>query len=267
MRWAIGDIHGMRVSLEAIVHAIGSVDDDARFYFVGDYVNRGPDSRRVIEFLLSIADRAAFVRGNHDDVLDLILNDAWEGGEDGVFDALTACGWFLRHGLEDTLHSYGVDPDLIERDRRAPTPMLLRAIRESFPDSHRNFIRALPTIVEEPGLFVAHAFWPPEERNDREHVFDRLAGDAEFTHRVIWERWTPGQIIAQKPWSRPGFFGHTPVSNYPPSMRDGGNVPIVFQMITLLDTGAALSPAGRLSAVCVEDGRLIQVDRAGRVID
>lgn len=263
MRWVIGDIHGMRVPLEAIVDLVGAADGDARFYFVGDYVNRGPDSRRAVEFLLSIADVSKFVRGNHDDVLDLILNDAWSGGEIGAFDPLAACSWFLHHGLDDTLNSYGVDPDLIERDRYSPTPVLLRAIREAFADSHKQFFRALPTIFEEEGLLIAHAFWPPEESNDAPYVFYRFEGDAEFAHRVIWERWTSGQIISSKPWRRPAFFGHTPVSNYPPSMRNEENVPVTGPMITLLDTGVALSPTGRLSAVCVEDGRLIQVDRRG----
>lgn len=252
----------MRVALEGILDAVGSVDQGARFFFVGDYINRGPDSRRVIDLLLSL-DNAKFVRGNHDDVLDLILNDAWEGGEAHAFDPTSACGWFLQHGLDDTLYSYGVDPDLIDRERRLPTVRLLDAIRESFPDSHRQFFRDLPVILEEDGLFIAHAFWPPEEGNDLSHVLARLDGDAGLAHRVIWERWTSLQILGDKPWSQPGYFGHTPVSNYPPALRSHDNVPITGPMVTLLDTAVALGPSGRMSAVCVEDGRLLQVDRHG----
>lgn len=266
MRWVLGDIHGMRVPLEAILDEVTAVDNDARFYFVGDYINRGPDSRRVVELLLTLGERANFVRGNHDDVLDLILNDAWEGGERETFDPVAACGWFLQHGLSDTLMSYGIDSADVRELLRHSGAHLLRAIREAFPDSHRAFFRHLPVIVEEEGLFIAHAFWPPEEANDRQRVLARLDGDAELAHRILWERWTPLQLLADKPWTRPAFFGHTPVSNYPPSLRGDDNAPITGPMITLLDTAVALGPSGRLSAVCVEDGRVLQVDRQGRSI-
>ena len=256
----------MRVALEGILDAVIVVDADAQLYFVGDYINRGPDSRRVIELLLSLGDSAKFVRGNHDDVLDLILNDQWLGGEDQTFDPVAACGWFLQHGLDDTLMSYGLDYADIEFHSRHSGARLLAAIRESFPDAHKAFFRDLPIIVEEEGLFVAHAFWPPEETNDLPHVLARLDGDASLAHRVIWERYTPVQILTEKPWSRPAFFGHTPVSNYPQSLRGHDNVPIYASMITLLDTAVALGPSGRLSAVCVEDGRLVQVGRAGHVV-
>jgi serine/threonine protein phosphatase 1 len=265
MRWILGDIHGMRVALEGILEAVSAVDADARLYFVGDYINRGPDSRRVVELLLSLGETAKFVRGNHDDVLDLILNGRWLGGEDQTFDPVTACGWFLQHGLDDTLMSYGLDYADIDHHRRHSGARLLSTIRECFPDSHKAFFRDLPIIVEEEGLFVAHAFWPPEETNDLPHVLARLDGDASLAHRVIWERYKPLQILADKPWSRPAFFGHTPVSNYPPSLLRGDNVPIVGSQITLLDTAVALGPNGKLSAVCVEDGRLVQVDRDGEI--
>jgi serine/threonine protein phosphatase 1 len=260
MRWVIGDIHGMYGALDALVNAIGRRDHAARFYFVGDYVNRGPDSRRVLEYLVHLQN-ARFVRGNHDDVLDLILNGAWEGGEADTFEPAAACGWFLQHGLEDTLESYGIDLDVIERLHMQESPDLLKLIRAAVPEMHRLFIRSLPVVIQEEGLFVAHAFWPPEETNDRAHVNERLVDDAEMVHRVIWERWKIPQIIAAKPWSRPAFFGHTPVTNYPGSMREGANRPVFGPMVTLLDTAIALGASGRLSAVCVEDGQLIQIDR------
>ena len=71
MRWIIGDVHGMRAALERLLEAVGRVDPSARFYFVGDYVNRGPDARGVIDLLLSLTN-ARFVRGNHDDIFDRV---------------------------------------------------------------------------------------------------------------------------------------------------------------------------------------------------
>ena len=90
-------------------------------------------------------------------MLDLILNDDWEGGEDQTVDPAAACRWFLGHGLDDTLMSYGVDAGEIEEHRRHSDACLLAAIRESIPQSHRRFFRDLPVVIQEPGLFIAHA--------------------------------------------------------------------------------------------------------------
>ncbi len=55
MRWVIGDVHGMLVPLEGLLQAIEPRDAAARFFFVGDYVNRGPNLRGVIDRLLALA--------------------------------------------------------------------------------------------------------------------------------------------------------------------------------------------------------------------
>ena len=49
MRWVIGDIHGMLRPTEALIGCILGRDASARFIFVGDYINRGPDSRGVLD--------------------------------------------------------------------------------------------------------------------------------------------------------------------------------------------------------------------------
>src|SRR5215510_11989874 len=94
--------------LEALVRAVKSRDADARLMFVGDYVNRGPDSKRVVDFLLAL-DRAQFIRGNHDDVFDYVVNGAcFEVHPDMVTPAATFLT-FLQFGLDNTLASYGID--------------------------------------------------------------------------------------------------------------------------------------------------------------
>ena len=64
---AIGDIHGCLTALDALLKCLDLRPDDA-LIFLGDYIDRGPDSRGVIERLLELSarDNAVFLRGNHD---------------------------------------------------------------------------------------------------------------------------------------------------------------------------------------------------------
>ena len=264
MRWILGDIHGMLVPLDAILASIAHRDPHPHFYFVGDYVNRGPDSRGVVERLLALPG-ARFVRGNHDDVFDLILNDHWLGGDGRAFDARNACEWFYSHGLALTLASYGVARSDINDCRRGPSERTIARVRELVPASHRAFFRDLPLVVDDDGLFVAHAYWPPDVANGSSAIAWHLASDPRLAHKVVWNRWTTSEILADKPtWNRPAFFGHTPTMNYPTSLREIDVGPIVAPMLTLLDTAVALGAGGRLTAVCVEDATIVQVDRDGR---
>src|SRR3954471_16501545 len=120
MRWVIGDIHGMLKPLEMLLAEVQRRDADAHYYFVGDYVNRGPESRGVVDLLLSLPDgRARFCRGNHDDIFDLILNGkSYASGTDPV----PVYAWFLAHGLDRTLVSYGLDQAMIEHVQHRPSP-------------------------------------------------------------------------------------------------------------------------------------------------
>lgn len=64
---AIGDIHGCLIALETLISLVNPTAND-QFIFLGDYLNRGPDSRGVIEFLLNLKNshRCIFLRGNHE---------------------------------------------------------------------------------------------------------------------------------------------------------------------------------------------------------
>src|SRR5450432_2690571 len=95
---AIGDIHGCSSALDALLNAIRPRPEDC-IVTLGDYVNRGPDSRGVIERLIELKDRCRLVPilGNHEEML---------------FEALAKTyrlGYFLRVGGEATLDSYGPD--------------------------------------------------------------------------------------------------------------------------------------------------------------
>ena len=110
----IGDIHGCLAPLQQLVEVIAPQPDD-HLIFVGDYVDRGPDSKGVIDFLLALKEtcQTTFLLGNHEekfllshiDKTDLAhWLDAWGGGPtlesygpEG-FDAIPESHWeFLRH--------------------------------------------------------------------------------------------------------------------------------------------------------------------------
>ena len=67
---AIGDIHGCSAALDALLEAIRPRPEDC-IVTLGDYINRGPDSRGVIERLIELKDRCRLVPllGNHDQML------------------------------------------------------------------------------------------------------------------------------------------------------------------------------------------------------
>src|SRR5256885_137020 len=95
---AIGDIHGCHRALACLLGCVRSAEAD-EFVFLGDYVDRGPASPKVIETLLSLAKthRAIFLRGNHEAMM-----------LDGREDSLKANIWRCCGGLE-TIESYASD--------------------------------------------------------------------------------------------------------------------------------------------------------------
>lgn len=94
---AIGDIHGHDVALRALLDRICPTQHDT-IITLGDYVDRGPGSREVLEILIDLENRTHLVSilGNHDEMLLSI----WEG-HDELFD-----DW-LHYGGAATLASYG----------------------------------------------------------------------------------------------------------------------------------------------------------------
>ncbi len=100
-----GDIHGCAEALDALLDVIEPMADD-RLIMLGDYVDRGPDSRAVLQRILSLADRCQLVPllGNH----ELMLMRALESMEQLIF--------WLGYGGQQTVDSYGGDPHQIPRE-------------------------------------------------------------------------------------------------------------------------------------------------------
>lgn len=266
MRWIIGDIHGMLGPLETLLRAVDVADEEAELLFIGDYINRGPDSALVVETLLAIPD-GRFIRGNHDDVFDLIVNGDCYAPHPAAPSRLAAMRWFLEHGLDRTLLSYGADPEQLERFLEKPTDRLMAQLIELVPEHHRRFFRNLPPAIDEHDFFMVHAYWPPNERTESPGVAMRLRNDPRLRYDALWARFTDQDIGVRKNWRRTGFFGHTPVNNYLAAAQDGLDLPLVGPQCVLLDTACALEESGRLTAFCVETRTFLQTDHFGNLVD
>jgi serine/threonine protein phosphatase 1 len=148
--YVIGDIHGRLDLLERMIAMI-SRDlntrplDDCLTVTLGDYIDRGPESRGVIERLATNPFPTPFValKGNHEDLLETFLADP-----------PSADLWRRNGGLE-TLHSYGVDVGQLMRgrdyERTADT------LRTAMPAAHLTFLAALPLTLTVGRYFLCHA--------------------------------------------------------------------------------------------------------------
>jgi serine/threonine protein phosphatase 1 len=130
--YAIGVIHGALAKLEAV---LARCEADARgapmsFVFVGDYIDRGPDTRGVIERLMALREKTSVVTlmGNHEALL-----------LEAIDDSLAVDNWVLMQGGRETLASYGVGSP-----RELPRKHVewLRALRLSYDDGRRMFVHA-----------------------------------------------------------------------------------------------------------------------------
>ncbi|HRK32312.1 MAG TPA: metallophosphoesterase [Tepidisphaeraceae bacterium] len=259
MRWIVGDIHGCARPLDRLIREVNARDSDAFFFFVGDYFNRGPDSRAVLDRLVTLKN-ARFCRGNHDNVLDLLLNKQCYDVRLDMMHAHHLFNSFLDAGLDRTLISYGID--LAEVYELAVDWSFTRLddLLAVVPDSHRRFVRRLEPVIEHDDLFIMHARLPPEQPDGPDLLVDVLQSSRPLRHQAIWGRYKRSEIEGPKAWRRRGFFGHTPVSFY---QHDRGEpvLPIIGEQMVLLDTAIALGMDGRLTAYCADTDRYLQVDR------
>lgn len=166
--YAVGDIHGRA---DLLAEIIGRIEDDlqrrpvkyAFEVYLGDYIDRGPDSKGVLDQLAVrlVRQRAICLRGNHEAILERFL---WN-------DPQTIHHW-AQLGALQTLASYGVVP-------RSPTgsltPSELRdALLNVFPRTHHLFLQCLRnSFVCGDFLFVHAGIRPnvPIEQQEPEDLF------------------------------------------------------------------------------------------------
>jgi serine/threonine protein phosphatase 1 len=265
MNWVIGDVHGMYSPLRRLLDAVTAADASARFVFTGDFVNRGPDSRKVIELLLTM-DNIRCCRGNHADLFDLILHGTCFSEKAAGGTPTAAFQWFMDYGLDRTFFSYGLDWQWLRDTAAHPTPERINHLAEVVPLEHKNFIRSLPVVLDFENFFVVHGYWAPTDPCYPPMIADDGRLSDEARQSLLWTRFSMAEIESEKPWGKRGFFGHTPVHTYSTPVRKVDVVPLVGPKSILLDTGCAIITQGRLTAYCVEENRYLQTSHFGELV-
>lgn len=225
MLYAVGDIHGEREMLEELIAKLPLQADD-QLVFMGDYVDRGPDARGVVDVLLGLSQRysCTFLCGNHESMfLDFL---GWRSAAYFAGDA------FLANGGDRTLASYGYF------DRDDPDPDTF-----SLPSAHESFYRNLELYHQSGDYLFVHA-----------GVGRRLLGEKDL--HFAMRRARPEDLL----WDRasidlPHELGVTVVYGHTPNVDFGvrWNPPYSIG----IDTGAVYG--GHLTAIRLPDETLFQV--------
>jgi len=174
--FAIGDIHGCISPLDKLMAQLDIDASQDTLIFVGDYIDRGPDSKGVIDAILDIRKNIGDVvclTGNHE---DMFLNYCLDRRNENLY---------MSNGGMRTLASYGFSPEGTEE-------LIL-------PPSHREFFTGLRTYHETDDYIFVHAGLRPGiplDRQDREDLmwirFEFINSPYDFGKTVV--------------------YGHTPVS-------------------------------------------------------
>jgi serine/threonine protein phosphatase 1 len=218
--YAIGDIHGRADLLDELLAEIDSHRarhpcGASALVFVGDYVDRGPASREVLDRLVTCVQihQTVLLKGNHEAYLcEFLRNPAILGD------------WRQYGGLQ-TLISYGLKPSLnpsAEEQRE-----LARELANVLPWSHKALLEVLPTSFYSGDFFFAHAGVRPGVP-----LVDQQEQD------LLWIR--EDFLLCEDDFGKVVVHGHTPVPE----------VEIHPNRINI-DTGAYAT--GRLSCVTIED--------------
>jgi len=134
-KWCISDVHGCYLTMLALIEKVKEKDSEAEFIFTGDFVDRGPKSKEVLEYILPRIESGEFkaVKGNHEEIM-----------HNGIYHPFSS-NWDSNGGAA-TRQSYSGDIDLMEEHVNAIADLPLYLI---FDDCLDNKGRK---------LLVSHAF-------------------------------------------------------------------------------------------------------------
>jgi len=225
-QFVIGDVHGCLEELVALVEGLPLERGDT-LVFLGDYVDRGPNSRGVVDFILHLRGRGEYeircLKGNHEDML---LSFVGLGGNHGDM--------FLFNGGFATLTSYEVNAT---GNPSAGGAQFLSAL----PASHRDFFASLDPYCFLGEFLCVHAGIQPL-RSWEEQVEEEM----------LWIR--QEFIQNEHPFPNTILFGHTPMQE------------VFFHLPYKVGLDTGLVYGNRLSCLEVTGKTLFQVRRGSQKV-
>lgn len=147
--YAVGDIHGCLAQLDRLTASIVADAKTAKatchLIYLGDYIDRGPESSGVVDRLLAPLPgfQVQYLRGNHDQSLLDFLKDP------------SIYSMWKQFGAQETLVSYGVMPPRF--DNPAAWAQARDALERALPSSHLEFFQSLKLSAEIGPYFFTHA--------------------------------------------------------------------------------------------------------------
>lgn len=216
--YAIGDVHGCIKELKQMIANIGSdqastPSKQSKIIFLGDYVDRGPANRDVIDYLIELQNSQrdiVFLMGNHDQrVLSFLKNPEGEGDS------------FLTWGGEPTLRDYGVISGEYENFKE-----IAEAFEEKLPKDHQEFLKNLEYFHCIDDYFFCHAGVRPEVSLNEQTEQDLCCIRSDF-------------LFHEKPFEKVIIHGHTIVDE--PEVK-----------LNRINVDTCCYDTGRLTAVVLE---------------
>lgn len=217
--YAVGDLHGRLDLLEAMLDLIAAdamrngQGERRTLVFIGDYVDRGPDSKGVVEKLIAgplSGFDTHFLKGNHEAILLDFLAEPWRLEH-----------WLLNGG-EPTMRSYGVGTGRLAR-LQAPPAVWRNAFADALPPAHLRFYRDLKLSISFGNYLFVHAGVRPGVP---------LAAQSESD--LVWIR--APFLDHAGPFGKVVVHGHTPT-----------RTPVTRENRIGIDTGAVFT--GQLTAL------------------
>lgn len=221
--YAIGDVHGRADLLDALFDRIDMSLQrfpvtQAVHVLLGDYIDRGPNSREVIDTLIARNSRHAmvFLKGNHESLALQVLRDPAVLSE-----------WGQMGGFQ-TLLSYGIKPP--SRTDTQSEATISAAFKVALPASHRAFLEQLKLSFTLGDYFFSHAGIRPGVPLDQQRE-----------HDLLWIR--DDFLLHEEDFGKMVVHGHSPVVE--PDVRSNR---------IDIDTGAYAT--GRLTCLILQEDRM-----------
>ena len=173
--YIIGDIHGCSKTLTELLKIMEPIHPDDTIIFIGDYIDRGPDSKGVVDIVLDLRkrhNRVITLMGNH----EFMFINALKGID---------IEGFLRIGGEETFKSYGIPVDTFQD------------LHKKIPQEHLIFFQELLLYWE-----------------DQEHIYVHagLKPGMHLTQQSMdWLLWARDEFIdLNYDFGKKVIYGHTP---------------------------------------------------------